>query len=308
MTPAPSGPGPELSPASSVIPVSPDRRVRAIYRYIRRNPAMMAGLAVLGTLFLLWAIGTILTDSQDARPLSFRPSTPPSAEHWLGTDRQGKDIISVLVIGTPQTLRIGIIAGTVGIVIGTLLAFIAGYFGGFVDSTIRFVVDTLQTIPILIVLVAIAIAIPGDMTVEMMALIVAMLAWLGPTRVLRSQVLVMRQQKYVELARLTGMSDLEIIIKEMIPNLMPYIVANFVLAVAGAILASIGIEALGLGPFEANTLGMTIYWNIFYASLLNGWWWWWAPPIIIIVTLFVGLFLVTRGLDEWANPRLRKRV
>ena len=53
---------------------------------------------------------------------------------------------------------------------------------------------------------------------------------------------------------------------------------------------------------------MTIYWNIFYASLLNGWWWWWAPPIIIIVTLFVGLFLVTRGLDEWANPRLRKRV
>ena len=298
---------PEPGPASAVYAVS-EGRARSIYRYILRNPAMMGGLAILFTLFLFWTVGTVFTDAADARPLSFRPSKSPTAEHWLGTDRQGKDIITVLVIGTPQTLRIGIIAGTVGIVIGTLLAFIAGYFGGIVDSAIRFVVDTLQTIPILIVLVAIAIAIPGDMTVEMMALIVAMLAWLGPTRVLRAQVLVMRQQKYVELARLTGMGDLEIIIKEMIPNLMPYIVANFVLAVAGAILASIGIEALGLGPFEANTLGMTIYWNIFYASLLNGWWWWWAPPIIIIVTLFVGLFLVTRGLDEWANPRLRKRV
>ncbi len=289
-------------------PANIEARARAIYRYIRRNPAMMGGLGILFTLFLLWAFGAIFTDVEDARPLSFRPSQPPYCEHWLGTDRQGKDLITVLVIGTPQTLRIGLIAGTVGIVIGTLLAFIAGYFGGAVDALIRFVVDTLQTIPILIVLVAIAIAIPGDMTVEMMALIVAMLAWLGPTRVLRSQVLVMRQQKYVELARLTGMGDLEIIVKEMIPNLMPYIVANFVLAVAGAILASIGIEALGLGPFEANTLGMTIYWNIFYASLLNGWWWWWAPPIIIIVVLFVGLFLVTRGLDEWANPRLRKRI
>ncbi|MCX8278217.1 MAG: ABC transporter permease [Dehalococcoidia bacterium] len=283
-------------------------RPTAIYRYIRRNPAMMGGLGILSVMFIFWAFGTVLTDVDDARPLSFRPSQSPSSEHWLGTDRQGKDLVTVLVIGTPQTLRIGLIAGAIGITIGTMLAFIAGYFGGFIDGTIRFVVDTLQTIPILIVLVAIAIAIPGDMTVEMMALVVAMLAWLGPTRVLRSQVLVMRQQSYVDLARLTGMGDMEIIVKEMIPNLMPYIVANFVLAVAGAILASIGIEALGLGPFEANTLGMTIYWNIYYASLLNGWWWWWAPPIVIIVLLFVGLFLVTRGLDEWANPRLRKRV
>ncbi|MBN4064816.1 ABC transporter permease [Dehalococcoides mccartyi] len=283
-------------------------RPRAIYKYILRNPAMLGGLGILFTLFLFWAIGSVLTDVDDARPLSFRPIQSPSSEHWLGTDRQGKDLITVLIIGTPQTLRVGLIAGAIGISIGTMLAFIAGYFGGAIDSTIRFIVDTLQTIPILIVLVAIAIAIPGDMTVEMMALIIAMLAWLGPTRVLRSQVLVMRQQPYVELARLTGMGDMEIIIKEMIPNLMPYIVANFVLAVAGAILASIGIEALGLGPFEANTLGMTIYWNIFYGSLINGWWWWWVPPIVIIVFLFVGLFLVTRGLDEWANPRLRKRV
>lgn len=94
----------------------------------------------------------------------------------------------------------------------------------------------------------------------------------------------------------------------MMPNLMPYIVSTFVLAVSGAVLASIGLEALGLGPFEANTLGMTIYWTIWYGALLNGWWWWWVPPILIIVALFVGLFLISQGLDEWANPRLRRRV
>ena len=75
-----------------------------------------------------------------------------------------------------------------------------------------------------------------------------------------------------------------------------------------AVFASLGLEALGLGPFESNTMGMTIYWNIWYGSLLNGWWWWWSPPIIMIVLLFVGLFLISRGLDEWANPRLRRGV
>ena len=205
-------------------------------------------------------------------------------------------------------IRIGLIAGAVGVAIGTVLAFFSGYYGGTFDTITRSTVDILRTIPGLLVLVIIAISIPGQMTVEMMALIVAMLAWMGPTRVLRSQVLVIRQQSYVELARFSGMSGPEIIIKEMMPNLMPFIVAIFITGVSAAILASIGLEALGLGPFEANTLGMTIYWNLWYASLINGWWWWWAPPIIILVLLFVVLFLISQGLDEWANPRLRRRV
>jgi peptide/nickel transport system permease protein len=282
--------------------------MRNFLLYLRRNPTLIAGFVLLLLIAVFVLVGASVTDPDDARPLSYRPSQEPSAEHWLGTDRLGKDILAVMVEGTPQTIRIGLIAGTIGVLIGTVLAFFSGYYGGAFDTFTRSLVDILRTVPALIVLVIIAISVPGEMSVEMMALIVAALAWLGPTRVLRSQVLVIRQQSYVELARFTGMSGPEIIIKEMMPNLMPFIVAVFVTAVAGAILASIGLEALGLGPFESNTLGMTIYWNIWYASLINGWWWWWAPPIIIIVILFVGLFLVSQGLDEWANPRLRKRV
>jgi peptide/nickel transport system permease protein len=104
------------------------------------------------------------------------------------------------------------------------------------------------------------------------------------------------------------MRGAEIIVKEMIPNLLPYLGASFVGAVATAILASIGIEALGLGPMEAPTLGMTIYWVLYYAALLHGMWWWWAPPIIVIIIVFVGLFLISAGLDELANPRVRRVV
>jgi peptide/nickel transport system permease protein len=283
-------------------------RFRNFLLYLRRNPPLIAGFVLLLLIALFVVVGASVTDPEDAQPLAYRPSQEPSAEHWLGTDRLGKDILAVMVEGTPKTLRIGIIAGTIGVAIGTLLAFFSGYYGGAFDTFTRSLVDILRTVPTLLVLVIIAISIPGQMSVEMMALVVAALSWLGPTRVLRSQVLVIRQQAFVELARFTGMSGPEIIIREMMPNLMPFIVAVFVSSVSGSILASIGLEALGLGPFESNTLGMTIYWNIWYASLINGWWWWWAPPIIIIVVLFVGLFLVSQGLDEWANPRLRKRV
>jgi peptide/nickel transport system permease protein len=283
-------------------------RMRNFLLYLRRNPTLITGSLLLLLIALFVMVGASVTSPEDARPLSFRPSQPPSAEHWLGTDRLGKDILAVMVEGTPKTIRIGLIAGAIGVAIGTVLAFFSGYYGGAFDTLTRSLVDVLRTVPPLLVLVIIAISVPGTMSVEMMALIVAALAWLGPTRVLRSQVLVIRQQPYVEMARFTGMSGPEIIIREMMPNLMPFIVAVFVTSVSGAILASIGLEALGLGPFEANTLGMTIYWNIWYASLINGWWWWWAPPIIIIVVLFVGLFLVSQGLDEWSNPRLRKQV
>jgi peptide/nickel transport system permease protein len=283
-------------------------RTQNVLRYIRRSPALIAGLVMMLLLALFLIVGAIITDAADARPLSFRPSQPPSAEHLMGTDRLGKDILTVMVEGTPLTLRIGLIAGTIGVLIGTFLAFFSGYYGGAVDAVINSTVDILRTVPPLLVLVVIAISVPGDISVEMMALIVAALSWLGPTRLLRSQVLVIKRQSYVELARFTGMSAPEIIVKEMMPNMMPYIVATFVGAISDAILASIGLEALGLGPFESNTLGMTIYWNIWYGSLINGWWWWWFPPIFIIVYVIIGLFLISQGLDEWANPRLRRSV
>ncbi len=297
---------PTVDPARS--PAPQRRPLRGFLRYLRRNPSLIAGMILLLLIVIFVAVGAAVTDPADANPLSYRPSQPPSADHWLGTDRLGKDILAVMVEGTPKTIRIGVIAGAIGVAIGTLLAFFSGYYGGIFDTLTRSLVDILRTVPALLVLVILAISLPGTMTVEMMALTIAALSWLGPTRVLRSQVLVIRKQSYVEMARFTGMSGPEIIIKEMMPNLMPYIVAVFVTAVSGAILASIGLEALGLGPFEANTLGMTIYWNIWYASLINGWWWWWAPPIIVIVLLFVGLFLISQGLDEWANPRLRRSV
>ena len=283
-------------------------RIRPFLRYVRRNPSLGWGLFLIVGLMLFVIVGELAYETDRYRPLSAPQRLAPSLTYPFGTDTQGRDILAVMIKGIPLTLRIGLIAGAIGLGLGTALAFIAGYYRGFVDGAIRTVVDVGLTIPGLLILILIAVNMKRGLTVDQMGLAVAVVAWTYPARTIRSQVLVMREQLYVEMARLSGVSGLGIVFKEMMPNLMPYLAASFVGSVGAAILASIGLEALGLGPFDSPTLGMTVYFNIVFSSVVVGMWWWLVPPIAAIAIIFVGLFLIASGLDEWANPRLRKRV
>jgi peptide/nickel transport system permease protein len=280
----------------------------AVLRYLRRNGALVVGLVLLGGLAAFVGVGHLLVDTQKARPLSVPTLRPPSAQYPLGTDRQGRDLLAVMVAGTPLTLRIGFIAGLIGVGLGSVLGFTAAYYRGKVDAIIRGIVDVGLTVPGLLVLIIIAVSIKEGLTVDQMAVVVASLAWLSPTRAIRAQVLSLRERGYVDVARLSGMSGPEIIVRELVPNLLPYLAATLVNAVSSAILASVFLEVLGLGPIDSPTLGMTLYWVNFNAALINGWWWWWAAPIVVILVVFLGLFFVTVGLDEVANPRLRRAV
>jgi peptide/nickel transport system permease protein len=287
--------------------VVPSRtRAQSILAYCRRNPTLVVGLILVLALLAVGLIGPFFVDVTNAAPTSTIPDLPPSSDLPLGSDDQGRDMLAVLVAGVPLTLRVGFIAGSVGLLIGIVLGFLSGYQGGVLDTVIRMVVDTLLTVPGLLVLIIIANSIRGVIDINLMALVVASLAWMHPTRTIRAQVLSFRERAYVQMAKLSGMSGIEIIVRELIPNLLPYLAASFVGAVAGAVLASIGLEALGLGPQNEPTIGMTIYWAISFNAMLRGLWWWWVPPIVVIVVLFMGLFLLSSGLDEIANPRRRR--
>jgi peptide/nickel transport system permease protein len=283
-------------------------KARNALRYMRRNPALVVGIALLGSLFVFSFVGALVWDTGMARALSAPASLRPSAEHPFGTDTQGRDLFAVMIAGTPLTLRIGLVAGLIGVVVGTILGFVAAYYGGVVDTVIRGITDIMLTVPGLLVLLLIAVQARSSLTVNQMALVVAILAWRWPARQIRGQVLSMRERPYVEVARLSGQSGPEIIFKEMMPNLLPFLAAALVGATASAVLASIGLEALGLGPIDSPTIGMTFYWIIYNSALLLGMWWWFIPPIVIIVILFIGLFNLSVGMDEWANPRLRRSV
>ncbi len=228
----------------------------------------------------------------------------PTWEHPLGTESNGRDMLAVLLVGTPRSLRVGLIAAGIGMAVGIILGFTAGFVGGWVDSVIRTISDSVITIPSLAVLIVIS-AYVRQVSVENMGLLLALFAWPGPTRLIRAQVLSMREHGYVQMARLSGTSTFDIMFKEMMPNLLPYLAASLTGNVSAAILAATGLEVLGLGPTRIPTLGMTIFYAIRAAAIIRGMWWWWGVPIAALIVIFSGLFLMTIGLDEIANPRLR---
>ena len=275
-------------------------------RALRRNPSFIFGLVLIVGLIAFAVIGRVFAGWNDAFPLSAPPSMPPDGEWIFGTDADGRDLFAVIVYGTLLTLKIGVIAGCLGLGIGTTLAFIAAYHGGWLDAVMRVAVDVLLTIPTLLVLVVIASVIHRSVNTTTIGIIIALLAWREPARQIRSQVLVMREAQYVKLAILNGASAVRIIFLEMMPNLLPFLGANLVVAISQAVLASIGLEALGLGSPSEPTLGQTIYWMMNESAFMLGLWWWIIEPIAILIILFVGLVLLTAGLDEIANPRLRR--
>lgn len=266
---------------------------------------LAVGLVIILTVVLLGLVGPLFVDINGAKVGSDIPDLTPSLQHPLGTDTVGRDLLSVIIVGTPLTLSIGLIAGIIGLGIGGVFGFVSGYYGGFADTVLRGAADVFLTVPGLLILVVIASSTKGAVNVQTEALVVSALAWMWPTRTIRSQVLTMRERGYVQVARFSGTSGPRIIVEEMMPNLLPYLAASFVGAVATAILASIGLEALGLGPQNQPTLGMTIYWALYYTTVMRGLVWWWLPPIVVIVLIFVGLFSISAGLDRIMNPRLR---
>lgn len=273
----------------------------------RLSVALVAGLVIIFLVFMFGLLGPLFVDMEQAEVASVTPKQEPGAEYWLGTDSQGRSILAVMIAGTPQTLKIGLIAGTVGIVVGLFLGMVAGFFGGVVDATIRVISDALLTVPAIAILIIIAANV-DEMSVELMGITVAVLAWMFPTRTIRAQVLTIKERAYMEVARVNGQRGLGLIFREVFPNLLPFIMASFVGAVGSAMLAAVGLEALGLGANQVHTLGTIIYWAQKFSAVLRGQWWWWGPPIVMIAIIFMGLFLLSIGLDRFANPRLRQQT
>ncbi len=272
---------------------------------ILRNKTLFGGFVLMMSVVLFAVIGTIVIDEERTNwGFADKPRIRPSAEYLLGTDQEGRDILAYTAYGTMGTLWMGLIAGLIGIGVGTVLGFFAGYFGGTIDTVVVVMSDALITIPGLILLLTIS-AYLDQLTVEQLGILIGAISWMGTTRVVRAQVLTMKRRAYVEVSKFNGQGDIEIVFAELLPNLAPFIAAAFVGAVAGAILLSVGLSALGLGPQNEPSLGLMMFWIFHRQAVSQGIWWWFMPPIVVIAVFVSGLFTMLAGLDQIANPRLR---
>jgi peptide/nickel transport system permease protein len=237
-----------------------------------------------------------------AAPGNFRRWQPFSARHPLGTDGDGRDLMGAYLLGLSTSLRIGLLSGLVATAIGTLVGFFAGYFGGKTDTSLTTLANILLIIPAYPILVVLVLYTPR-ISIEVMALILAIFSWPFAARTIRAQVLGMKERPYVDLARITGIGPMGIIFRELLPNLLPYLLVSFAFSTLGAMAAEVGLALIGLGPSNGISLGLLIYFGRGVLSL--GRYDLLLIPPLVLIAIFTAITLINLGMEEYLNPRLQ---
>jgi peptide/nickel transport system permease protein len=223
----------------------------------------------------------------------------------LGTDYVGADVFSDLLYGTRISLIIGLLAAVVGTVIGVLVGIASGYLGGIVDEITMRIVDILICLPLLPLLLAL-VSIYGK-SIFYIVVFIGIFGWQGLARVIRSQALSVREMVFVDSARASGASSFYIMIKHIVPNVLPVAFASLVLAVPGAILFEASLSFLGFGDPRVPTWGKMLQYSFSFGGFTRLAWWWILPPGLAIIALCLTFVFIGHAFDEVVNPRLRRR-
>jgi peptide/nickel transport system permease protein len=272
--------------------------------FMLRNTKLRIGLAVLLIFVVLALIGPLLTKYQPRDYVSLGVQ-PPSHEFWFGTTSFGEDVFTQFVYGLRSTFIIGIIGGGIGTLIGIFIGFIAGYRGGIVDEILNMFTNIVLVIPSLVVLLIIAayLEVRGFL---FESLFIGFFAWPWAARAVRAQTFSLRSRDFVDLARMSGMKPLKIIIKEIAPNMMSYLLLVYILQFGGAVLTAATLDFIGLGPTNGISLGLMMNYAVIHGALILGMWWWFIPPGLAITAIVGALYVTNVGLDEVFNPKLRE--
>lgn len=280
------------------------KRLKAIWTFLRDHPKITAGLIMIACFVLIGALGPLFLHG-DPNAFSKDTLVPPSASHPLGTTQTGQDVLAQLVSGTMTSLLIGFGVGLVGTVISIIVGLTAGYFGGLIDDLLSFLMNVFLVLPALPLAIVMTAFFPFRGALPL-GLVVTLVSWAWGARVLRAQTLSLRKRDFIEAARSSGETNPRIIFFEIFPNMLALVTANFLGITIFAILTEVGLEYLGLGDVTKMSWGIMLYWAQNNDALFLGAWWWFIAPGLCIALLGAALALINLGIDEIANPRLRR--
>lgn len=271
------------------------------------DPLGRAGLVLLAATILAAIAGPVVLPFDPAQVGSTAASIfePPSAAHLLGTDELGRDVFRETIAGSQVSLVVGLLATAISMVVGTIVGLVGGYFRGVGVTVLMRFTDfflVLPTLPLIIVLAALF-----GQSLAIIILVIGLTSWASTARIVRSQVLSLRERTFIERVRGLGASDLRIVGVHILPNVLPLVFANTVLVIAGSILSEATLAFLGLGDPVHVSWGTMLHFAFEAGAAGRGAWWYLLPPGIGIVIVVLGFTLVGHTLDRIVNPRLRIR-
>jgi peptide/nickel transport system permease protein len=282
------------------------RSADAIWRFLRREPFALAG----GAIYLVIVFVAVFADElapYDPRAILKLGSRiaryqPISAQHWLGTNSSGRDVLSQVIWGTRSALEVGLTAAIAVVAIGTLLGLLSGYLGGWVDRVITWLADIVLGLPFLPFMLVLAVLTRPGTGVVIFS--VAALLWPNTARVIRAQVLSLRERAWVEAARVTGCSTARIMFVHVLPQVLPLAALYGSVAIGWAILAEASASFLGFGDPTTISWGVMLQEAYANQALSRGAWNWFAPPGAAIMLMILAGFLISRGSERLLFPKL----
>lgn len=271
-------------------------------KYILKNTKAKAGIGII-VFFTLVAIFAPLIAPYTPREMGFVPWEKPSSAHLLGVNSYGQDIFSQVVYGSRVTIAVGILAGLMTSFIGIFVGLLAGYKGGRTGEILMRIVDVFLVVPTLAFMIVMAAFLPS-MGIWNLIIIIGALNWLWMARSIRSQTLSEARREYVDAAKAQGMGTVEIMFKEILPNIIPVVTANMVMVVTQAMLTEATLSFLGLGDPSLISWGQMLSISFENNAILYNAWYWMLPPGFCIATLGFSFMLIGNSfLDIYSNDR-----
>jgi peptide/nickel transport system permease protein len=280
-------------------------KFKEFFQLLFGHPMGFVGVAII-TLFLAMALfapflGTVdPSASGDVNNLLM----PPSSQFWLGTDDLARDIWSQTIYGSRISLTIGFVAALITVFSGTFLGLIAGYYGKWLDEVLMRIVDFFMMLPELPLMIVLA-AVLGP-SLWNIILVVSLVSWPTTARVVRSQVLSLKERPFVESSRCIGASNFRLMFAEILPNVVPLMFAQAVLMITEAIYAEAVLSFLGLGDPTSISWGMMLN-SVFESGVIAESYWWVVPPIVSIVTLIVSFSLLGTAVSDILEPGYKEK-
>jgi peptide/nickel transport system permease protein len=283
-------------------------RMRVARGFRRATPRLKVGVALMIVLVLVAVsepfINEMRLGGRSPTDLAlFDRGQSMSLRHPLGTDGFGRDMLSLLLVGLRFSLFVGLLSGALATGVAVFVALFGGYSGGRTDGALTLVTTATLIVPVLPILMAVAAFARLDLT--LMAVVLAFFSWPLAARIIRVQVLSLRERPYVQFARLSGFGRMRIIFAEILPNLAPFVFVGFAYAVIQNIFAETGLRLVGLGPGEVVSLGSLLNNAMAVGALARGEYPMVLAPVSTLVLIFVALSLISVGLEERFNPRLK---
>lgn len=275
-----------------------------LWRILRNDKGSLVGGIIVLLYCLLAIFGPIfvsVSNDQDAN----NAYLPPSWVHPLGTDALGQGVLSQIIVGARPIMIVGVLAAIITIFVGVLLGLLSGYAGGLTDSVIMRITDVFLTVPGLPLIIVLA-AVIHTTNPFILACVLSITAWAGLARAIRSQALSLRSSDFVEAAKLQGVSMGNMVGRQLLPNVGPYVAIHFLLAITGAIYAEVGLFLLGVAPISGTNWGIMINLAMSQGALYTtDSAFYLFSPMAAIVILQVAFVFFSRALDSVFNPRLR---